>query len=48
MVGLSRQGMVKQPIVAELGTSDGASFAGRGRTAKYRMGPMVKVHCERL
>ena len=52
MVGLTRQGLVKQPIVAEIGNPgkvrSGVSFAGRAQDAKYRMGPRVKVHCDRL
>jgi hypothetical protein len=51
MVRLTRQGWVKQPIVAELGTPKRllrhvicGSLAG----VKYRMGPDAKVHCDKL
>jgi hypothetical protein len=51
MVGLSREGLVKQRIVAELGTPDEAicRVIRRSRTgAKYRMGANAKVHCDWL
>jgi len=51
MVGLTRQGSVKQPIVADLEPPTGRMRFVTGRSltgAKYRMGTRAKMHCDGL